>query len=1026
MKKLELLLILLLVGCVGFAQTRQLNGTVRDSASGRPLPSTTVKVVGKNTTAVTGADGTFSLIAPLGSVSLQVTSVGYAPQTINVDPNDNNLIIQLSVSSARLQEVVVTALGISKEARKVGYAVTTVNGDLLNKARETNVALSLSGRVAGLNVHGTNGGPGGTARILLRGMPSMNSGGAPLFVLNGVPIDNTQRGNAGEWGGSDNGDGIGNLNPDDIETMTVLKGQSASALYGSRASNGVILITTKTGKKGNFAVDYNTNYSIDKAINYTDYQYVYGQGQNGNKPTTAAEAQNTGRLSWGAKLDGSQVIQFDGKTYAYSPYKDNIANFYRTAPSFTNTVAVTSGGDRGSFRLSLSNLDNKSIIRNSGINRKTANLNLEQRVTDKLKINVVANYIDEQSKNRPQLSDGPMNANNGLFLANNINEAILAPGYDPANNGRETRYSDDEYVTNPWFVVNQYINNLSRKRLISAVTARYTLTDWLYAQGRVGYDLLNDRAFSVTPWGTAYSQGFKGGLNDLSQSQTSELNIDGLIGATRHITQDLGLDVAVGANLRKNQFERTGVNGGPFVLPYLYSYSNVVNYGRSYGFSKKEVHSAYYTVDLSYKNILTLNTTGRYDAYSTLPSSNRSIFTPSVSASFVFSELTNIKDLSFGKIRASFAQTSGEPGNPYQTSIYYGVGNSLNGIPTGNYSSNLPNLFLKPFTLTEAEVGAELKFFHNRLGIDVSYFNRKTKNEIQSANLSTSTGFSSTVVGTGSTLNRGLEVQVSATPVQAKNFSWNITVNMTNVKNKILETDENGNNVSLGTNRPNHGAATTAFIKGLPGPQILVHDYKYDAKGNIVVDASGLPESGNVIPMGSVLPTLYGGVNNELTYKSFNLSFLFDYNYGNKILSATKFYTVYRGLDKMTLEGRETGITVGVHEDGSPNTTAASAQSYYQALAQNVQKISVLDGDYIKLRQITLGYNISEKVFANVPVFRSVTLSLVARNLLTLLKHTDNIDPEASFGSNVAYAGIEGTSLPSTRTFGINANFKFK
>ncbi len=1025
MKKMTQLCMLLLLHVVVLAQTRQLTGNIKDSKSSQGLAGTTVKVKGKNIQTVSTNDGSFSLNVPAGAVDLELSFIGYTTKTERVEPNENNILILIDPSSSELGEVVVTALGISKEARKVGYAVTTVGGDLLNKARETNVALSLSGRVAGLNVHGTNGGPGGTARILLRGMPSMNSGGAPLFVINGVPIDNSQRGSAGEWGGSDNGDGIGNLNPDDIETMTVLKGQSASALYGARASNGVILITTKTGKKGTFSVEYNGNYAVDKAIDYTDYQYVYGQGQQGQKPTTAANAQIAGRLSWGARLDGSQVVQFDGKQYAYSAYKDNIKNFYRPGPSFTNTVSVSSGTDRGSFRLSMSNLDNKSIVRNSGLDRKTINLNLEQKVTDKLKINVVANYIDENSKNRPQLSDGPMNPNNGLFLANNINEDILKPGFDPIT-GIETRWSDDEYVTNPWFVVNQYINNLGRKRLISSVSARYDVTNWLYAQARVGYDLENDRSFKVTPWGTAYSTGFKGGLDGINQARTSELNVDGLIGATKNLTSSINLNVAVGANLRKNEYEMTGVSGSPFVLPYLYSWTNVLNYGRSYGYSKSEVHSAYYTLDLSYKNILTLNTTGRYDAYSTLPSANRSIFTPSVSGSFIFSDLIDAPALTYGKLRVSYAQTSGEPGSPYQTSTYYGVGNAINGIPTGNFSGSLPNLFLKPFTLDEIEIGTELKFFQNRLGFDISYFSRKTKHEIQSANLSTSTGYSSTVVGTGSTQNTGLEVLVTGTPVAAKNFNWNISVNMTTVSNKILETDATGNDVSLGTNRPNHGAAYTAFVKGLSGPQILVHDYKYDAKGNIIVDASGLPVSGNIIRMGGTLPTLYGGVNNELTFKALTLSFLVDYNFGNKVLSATKFYTLYRGLDQETLNGRETGITVGVHADGTPNTVAASAQNYYQALAQNVQKVSVLSGDYIKLRQVTLGYGISEKMFSKVPLIRSIQVSLVARNLLTLLKHTDNVDPEASFGSNVRYAGIEGTSLPSTRTYGVNVNFKLK
>jgi hypothetical protein len=379
--------------------------------------------------------------------------------------------------------------------------------------------------------------------------------------------------------------------------------------------------------------------------------------------------------------------------------------------------------------------------------------------------------------------------------------------------------------------------------------------------------------------------------------------------------------------------------------------------------------------------------------------------------------------MNYAKIRASYAQTSGEPGNPYQTAIYYGVGNSINGVPTGNFSSGLPNLFLKPFILSETEVGGEFKFFNSRLGIDLAYFTRKTKNEIMNAGLSWATGYTSTVIANGSTQNSGLEVQITGAPIKQRDFLWNVTFNLTSVKNEILETDADGKNVGLGTYRPLN--ATTAYVKGLAGPQILAADYKYDAKGDIIVDASGLPIVGASTPSGSVLPKLYGGLKNDFTYKAFNLSFLIDYNYGNKILSATSNYAIARGLHKMTLEGREGGITTGVTEAGAANTVAATAQAYYTRLA-TISKVNVLDGDFIKLRQITLGYTISEKMLGKIPLFSAIQVSLVSRNLLTLMKKSDNIDPESAFNPNVNYAGIEGTSLPATRTFGVNVNFKFK
>ena len=1008
---------------------------------GEPVPGATIAVKGSSKVVATNDNGEFELHGVDQNATIEISSIGYEKQEVKLG-GQTSLSVQLKVGAASMGELVVTALGISKDERKLTYAVSTVGGDQLTKARETNVALSLAGQVPGLTVHGANGGPGSSARILLRGMPSMNSGGSPLFIINGIPMDNSQRGAAGEWGGSDNGDGIGNINPDDIETMTVLKGQAASALYGARASNGVIVITTKSSKKGQAIVEYNVNAQWDRAMNNTDYQYEYGQGLEGAKPVTTTGAQNSNRFAWGSKLDGSQTIQYNGQNYAYSPFKDNIKNFYRTGPSLTNTASIGGGGDWGNMRLSASTLNNNSIIRNSGIDRKNVDLNGTLKITSRLSSTVFVDYIDEQDKNRPQLSDGPGDPNNFQFLAPNVDERIFQPGQDA--NGNEVVFSDDNYVTNPWFVVRNFINNTSRSRLIAAVAPKYNFTDWLYVMARAGLDREQDRIFQITPTGTNYSfnnVGQSGQFNGLTNVTTSELNLDGIVGASHNLTKDLHLDATAGFNFRTNNYEYTQINGSQWVIPFLYTPSNVLTFGRSYYYYKKEIHSAYYSLDFNWKDLLFLSTTGRYDAFSTLPADNRGIFTPSVSAGFNFSRFVENTPINYGKLRAAFAQTSGEPiGGPnntnsgaYTDAVYYGVGNAFNGTAVGTLNgaagsveNNLPvvpNLYLKPFTLTEVEVGTEMKLFNSRLGIDADYFARKTKHEIMNPTLSEATGYNSTYVGTGSTQNRGVEVQLTGTPIKTRKFSWNITFNYTHVTNKILHTDNANNNLTEGAYRPLN--ANTAFIPGLSGPQIIAYDYTYDSKHNVVVDASGLPISnGKLIPFGGVLPTDYGGVRNDFTFGNVNFGFLIDYNYGNKILSATSYYTIYRGLNKMTLAGRD-GITTGVTASGATNTVQATAQDYYQRLA-SISRNSVLNGDYIKLRQVTLGYNITNKMLGNIPVFESINVSLVGRNLWTIMKRSPNIDPESNFASSVKYAGIEGTSLPSTRTYGINATFKFK
>ncbi len=1024
--QIRIYLILILGLCLAdaFAQGT-VRGIVTSKTDGMPLPGVNVLIKSKATGTNTDAEGRFTLQVSPGDI-LAFSYIGFATQEIQV-LNQTELNITLEEGAASMEEAVITALGISKESRKLGYAISTINGDQLNKARETNVALSLQGTAPGVTVRGTNGGPGGTAQVLLRGMPSMNSGGSPLYVINGIPMDNTQRGSAGEWGGGDNGDGIGNLNPDDIESLTILKGQSASALYGARASNGVILITTKKGKKNDFSVEYNTNYMTDNAMTLTDFQYEYGQGLLGVKPVDANSALASTRMSWGPKLDGSQTPQFDGKSYPYSAQRDNIKNFYRTGSTFTNTISVSKGTESGSFRLSASNLANQSMVPNSGLNRRTFNFSLDQKISKKLSVTAVANYVDEKSDNRSYLSDGPMNANNILFLATNVNERILSPGFDASKNGAEVRWSDDEFVSNPYFVTNQFENDYGRRRLISSLMARYDVTSWLYAQARVGYDLSNDKSFTVTPWGTAYQTRPDGsGSMGQSQTQRSELNIEGIIGANRKITKDLSFDALIGGNIRKNESEQVSLGGSIFTLPYVYTFANLSQQGGGYGFSEQGVNSGFYSVDFSYKNFLTVNTTGRYDDYSTLyssinPEKKTGIFTPSVSTSFLFSELFDLKKLSFGKLRASFAQTSGELGDPYQTSLYYNLDRSFNGRPMGTFPSTAPNSTLNPFTLTEIEIGTELKFFQNRLGFDVAWFNRTTNNEIMRANFSPAAGFTGGFVGTGSTRNTGIELQVKGVIVRTPDFEWSTTLNYTNVSNEIISTDLNNTNLQLGFNRATLGNAFTAFVPGLPGPQIMAYDYKR-SNGQIVVDASGIPVRGNLIPMGSVLPTQYGGLMNQLSYKGLNLAFLIDYSFGNKVLSATEHYSIARGLNKITLEGRD-GITTGVIEPGTPNRVTAPAQLYYRAIAQQITSSSVVDGDFIKLRQITLGYQISK--LGKLP-FHAIQFSVVGRNLAILMRKAKNIDPESSFGSNLRYYGIEGTGLPSARSIGVNLNFKFK
>lgn len=1022
MKKCLRNLLLLLLLASGSAYAQGVTGTVTSATDGTPIPGVSIVVKGTSTGTATDANGRFTINVPDPASDILVVSfIGFASQEIPVQGR-TSIPVVLKEDVTQLGEVVVTALGIEKDTRTLGYSVTSVDGSALTQARETNVANSLVGKIAGVNVSSVSGGPGASSNVIIRGVNSF-SGGQPLYVINGIPMDNTSRGQATMWGGADAGDGIANINPDDIEDMTVLKGSTASALYGSRASNGVILITTKSGKNvQGIGVEINSNFTTDRIIDFTDWQYVYGQGSDGLKPASQdAILTANGTLSWGARLDGSSVVQFDGVSRPYSAQKDNLKNFYRNGYTWTNTVALSGGGDKGSFRLSASDLNNRSVVPNSGIRRNTFNLSLNHKLSDKLSITANTNITLDKGNNRPSLSDAPGNSNYGvLFLPTSVDVRHLNPGYTA--DGNELRGGSNIYQTNPWFAANKFINNTTRTRNISSLSLRYNFTDWLYLQGRIGRDNYFDRQTKVTPSGTAYRP-----LGDLLDDavKSVETNADFIIGATQKLTQDIDVNFLGGGNIRINDWERIRNIGQSFNVPGLYVIQNT-NEGRApeRTVSEKEVQSLYYAVDFSYKNFLFLNTSGRQDWFSTLPKDNNSLFYPSVGASFVFSELVDLPVLSFGKFRTSWASTSGDT-EPYKTKLYYAIDQSINGRPIGLISgTSVPNNRIQPYQFKEYELGLDLKFFDDRLSLDVAYFNRKTDAEIIDVPASITTGYTSYTLNTGQLENNGFEFLLTGMPIRTSDFSWTVSYNHTFTNPEIvsLNGDQKEQQVKDGQARTQN-----AFIKHVVGEaasQVMAFDYMRDENGNKVFDAQGLPLRGELKPYGSGFHKMYGGVNNEFVYKGINVSFLIDYKFGGHIFSGTNAMATTFGVHKMTLNGRDEGVIGdGVDENGNVNTVTATAQQYYTALASNVSSEFVYDASFIKLRQVIIGYTIPRSFYQRLGI-QSINLSLVARNLAVLMKRTDNIDPESNY-SNTVGQGLELAGVPPTRSYGFNLNLKF-
>ena len=987
-----------------------ITGTIKD-AKGGALPGASVRVKGTGIGTSTDINGKFTLNAPENAV-LVVSYAGFQTKEVSIG-TQTAIDIVLAEDTKQLSEVVVTALGIKKERRALGYSVTQIAGESLTQARENNITNSLVGKVAGLDIASTSGGAGAATNVTIRGVSSMGPSSQPLYVVNGIPMENSPVGykstigignNGGQYDNApDLGDAISNINPDDIESISVLKGAAASALYGNRAKAGVILITTKSGK-GN-SIEFSSNYVAEQVMDRTNWQYVYGQGVNGIKPTTQLAAASTGSSSWGAPLDGSAVIQFDGVSRPYSAQRDNIEDFYRTGGSWTNTLALNKSFTGGVVRLSASDLSNRSVVPNSGLDRQNFTLSSTFDPIKNLVIDARVNYILEQAKNRPMLSDGAGNANyNAAFLPTSVNIATLQPGKKP--DGTELSYNTgNAYATNPWFAAYDFIHNTKRERLLSSVNTKYTFDNGLFIQARAGRDSYNDNYIAVTPSGTAYDA--DGGYTE-QNSKFSDINLDGLIGKSFKIN-DFSITPNLGASYRRTKSEGITNSGASFELFGIYTLANTG--GKSFSAYKQdqETQSLYGTLEVTYKDILYLTGSARSDWFSTLatPGRDNKLYTvyPAVSGSFVFSELWKPSFLSFGKLRAGYAMV-GQATSPFQTQLYYNLrSESINGKPLGNIlNSAIPNPSLIASSASELEIGAELRFFGDRLNVDFTWYTKKSKDEIIDVPASTTTGYNGAVLNIGKLQNRGIEGLVSGVVLNNQAFSWTSSINGSYNDNKVLTLAPGTASQLLATSRSNVG-----FLQNLEGKaiaQIMAYDFLYDANGTIVKDVNGAPLRGELKDYGSAYHKWFAGWNNEFNYKGVNFSFLIDGKWGGKIFSATDYYGYVFGLHQATLENRdELGI---------------NAANYYSTYANNVSKQFVQDASFIKFRQVILGYNFPAKVFNN--KIKGLNVSLVGRNLFILMKRTENIDPESSY--NATIPGMELGGVPPVRTYGLNLSVK--
>ncbi|SFE14362.1 TonB-linked outer membrane protein, SusC/RagA family [Chitinophaga sp. CF118] len=998
-------------------QQRDITGTVRDS-KGNPLPGVTVALKGSNKGTKTDVNGFYRIAANPEDV-LVFSYIGHTLQEITVG-------IKVTISTTLeenikgLDELVVTALGIRKGIRSTGYAVSIVEGADLTKAREISVANSLEGRVAGVNSTPPATGPGGSSRITIRGNSSLNRNNQPLFVVNGIPMNNDNLGAAAKYGGTDLGDGISSINPDDIDEMTVLKGGAASALYGQRGINGVILITTKSGKAGQLNIELNSNVTIDKVNDFLDFQDVYGQGVKGTRPTDKTSALSTGLQSWGEKLDGAPIILFDGQQHPYSKQSSHLKDFYKTGATFSNTLSVAGGSDKTTYRFAVGDLRANGIYPNTRYFRDNLNLDLNYKLSPQWSGQTNITYIKEITNNRSNLSDAPGNGNYGIaFLPSNVKGSYLAPGYD--GQGNETPYSSDQFSTNPYFAAYCFMNNTGKDRVLGVTSLRYTPLSWFYVQARVANDYFGFNATSITPTGTAYRP--KGSLDLERNRQFNETNADILLSINKSLSKTFQLNVNAGANLLKKTDKTNDLTASNFAFPFVYNPATAATKSGTITNVRKEIHSVYGSLELGWKNTLYLNMTDRNDWSTTLPELNNSYNYPSVNLSYVFSETLKNNWLYFGKIRAGYSQVGGDA-DEYKTKLYYStLGSTINGVYIGDISSEIPNRNLKPLKAKELEAGIELKLFKNRLFADFSWYNKQISNDIVAATVSLGSGYTTAIVNVGKLENKGIELLIGGVPVQTANVKWTTSLNLANNKNKVIQLAEGQTSMLVTNGDSRTEAAYIQQVVGLPFGQIMVYDFKRDAKGNLVVDASGLPQRTDaLVAKGSGVAPLTGGWNNDVSYRNLHLSFLIDFKSGGNIYSGTNANAYGYGLQKETLQGREGGVVVtGVTEGGATATKTIDAQTYYSKLA-TISSLHVYKTDFIKFRSVSLTYDFNSTAFNN--RIRGISLSLVGRNLFYIKKSTPNIDPESNY-SNSNAQGLEYAGLPTSKSFGINLNVTF-
>lgn len=1049
-------------------QSKTITGTIYDAKTKQSIVGAYImerNVLG----VVSDAKGSFTLQIGGNVSKIFVSSLGYQTQDIVLN-GQSNVTIYLE-AGIELSEIVVTALGLERSSKSLGYAVQQIDGAELSKVKSANFLDNLAGKVAGVTVISGSSGVGSSSKINIRGESSFTNTN-PLFVVDGIPINNntvvnTTNDDANGFMEVDFGNGAMEVNQDDIESVTVLKGGTAAALYGARASNGAIIIKTKTGAKSKgIGVSFNSTSFVETPFQLPQFQNTYGLGNSGKyayKDGLGGGINDNITYSYGPRLDaGLNIAQYDspvtlpngqvvragdvaihgGARITPTPfvaYPHNLSDFYGTGSTLINNLAFTAGNDKYNARLSLTNLDSKSYIPGVDLKRKTISTAFNFNPTDKLKITSNINYINSSSKNRPATKYGSENINYALVAwfgrSNNIEplKNYWQPGLE---NVQQFSYNYT-FFDNPYFTLYENRNGFGRDRVFGNVSARYEFTPELSLAIRSGMDYSNEdrtfrRAFSTNR--------FKTGAYAEQNVFFREVNSDFLLNYAKNFN-DFSFNISAGGNRldQKASFEQ--IQASTLAQPGVFALTNAASpleYFQNVG--NKRINSVYGIAKLGYKDFLYVDITGRNDWSSALAtatsSSNTSFFYPSVSAGFVVSNVLKLPSkISFLKLRGSFSKV-GNDTKPFQTNGAFVARTAVNGLPSFSDQNQIPNANLKPESITTAEFGTDIRFFDDRLKFDLTYFNSLNENQIISLPISTTTGYSQQSINGGAVRSKGWEAIAGYIPIKTKDFMWRATANFSTYTNIVESLPQSANTITLAYNSIYDNINQTVWYQAQVGGRLgdmWGTGYQKNENGDFVIGKDGrYIVNNNLIKLGNYNPDFSVGLNNAFTYKNFNFSFLLDWRQGGKVVSRTLALAGVAGQLKETENRPDAGIVAkGVVNVGTtdkpvyqPNMTAVSAETYYRMYYdRNHEENNTYDASFVKLREIQLGYQFP-KSFLN-GYFENVNISLVGRNLYAFSK-IPHFDPEQfGFQQQKLVSGVEDMSYPTTRSFGFKLGVTF-